>query len=533
MCHVLLLALLLSLVLPAFAQRRHSHPVRRSYRRALPLRTLIAQTLADPRVSAAHWGISVTTQDGRPIYSLNDAQFFQPASNTKLFTTAAALALLGPEYTAKTYLLESGTVTQDGRLQGELRILGAGDPSLSSRVYPYNPQDDDQRLDSMPAVFNDFAGVVARSGIVAIDGTLVADDTFFPYERYGAGWSWDDLQWDYGAPVSALTVNDNTMYLTVQVGAQFGAPVHVDWSIPNNDFTLDTTGLMTGPVGSKRQLGVERQPGTTRIRLYGQVPAGSNPIHLALATEYPAAYAADLFRQELFVHGITLQGGLRTSHRDDFNPQPFREEAREPLVFKSQAAALAALQPSIPSGDRLLATHTAPPLIEDITVTNKLSLNLHAELLLHLLGRAYGRDGSAAEGARVVRQFLENAGVQPDDFIFYDGSGLSNNDMVTPRAITTLLRYAARQPWGMAYRRSLPIGGVDGTLQHRFENTPLKGRVFAKTGTLSEASALSGYMIAASGRTLVFSMMVDNHVPGTHDDRIAMDRILNMIAAAN
>ncbi len=529
-CLVFLLMLLCSLTLPATAQRWHRH---HEHPRAGSLAAQIGQVLADPKVSGAHWGISVTTLDGRPIYSLNDNQYFQPASNNKLFTTATALALLGPEYEAKTYLWASGTVTPGGHLQGSLRLVGAGDPSLSSRIYPYNVANDNQRLDAMPAAFTDFADAVAKSGIGTVNGGIVADDTFFPFQRYGPGWSWDDMLWDYGAPISALMVNDNAIYLTVQPGAQAGDPPQVTWDLPNHEYTLDTSALTTSAAGTESDFDVDRQPGGSVIRLYGQIPAGGKPKHLALATERPDANAADLLQQALQSRGIPVEGALRVNQRDNNDASSFRKAVDEPLVFKPRAEALAALQPAFPAGERLLATHTAPPLIDDITTTNKLSLNQHAELLLRMLGRAYGKDGSFTQGVRVVRQFLLSIGVAPGDFLFHDGSGLSNYDLVMPRATTTLLRYAAKQPWGELYKSSLPIGGADGTLEHRFVHTPLQGKLFAKTGTLSTVHSLSGYMTAASGRTLVFSVMTDTHAPGNADDRIAMDKILNMIAAAN
>ncbi len=150
-----------------------------------------------------------------------------------------------------------------------------------------------------------------------------------------------------------------------------------------------------------------------------------------------------------------------------------------------------------------------------------------------MLGKAEGDDGSVAQGARVVRQFLVSAGVQGEDFFFFDGSGLSGQDVITPRAATTLLTYAARQPWGNVYRASLPIGGVDGTLDNRFVQGPLKGKVFAKTGTLAEVHTLSGYLIAASGRTLVFSVLCNDHSPVTDTTRAGIDKIVTAIAAAN
>jgi D-alanyl-D-alanine carboxypeptidase/D-alanyl-D-alanine-endopeptidase (penicillin-binding protein 4) len=169
---------------------------------------------------------------------------------------------------------------------------------------------------------------------------------------------------------------------------------------------------------------------------------------------------------------------------------------------------------------------------QDVTVINKVSQNLHAELLLRLLGKMYGTDGSFAQGTRVVRQFMVDAGVSDDDFFLYDGSGMSYDDRVAPRVYTQLLAYAARQPWGTAWRDTFPVGGVDGTLIGRFRDSPLKGRVWAKTGTHNEANALSGYLTAATGKTLAFSILVNGHRPGSDAEVQAIDRIVEAIAAA-
>jgi serine-type D-Ala-D-Ala carboxypeptidase/endopeptidase (penicillin-binding protein 4) len=177
--------------------------------------------------------------------------------------------------------------------------------------------------------------------------------------------------------------------------------------------------------------------------------------------------------------------------------------------------------------------HFSVPVAEDITVTNKISQNLHAELLLRLLGKVFGTGGSFAEGTRVVRQFLVDAGVNDGDFFLYDGSGMSPDDRIAPRAFTRLLTYAAQQPWGAAWRASLPLAGVDGTLENRFKNTPLKGRMWAKTGTLNEVNALSGYLTAASGKTLAFSILVNGRRPDSNAEQQAIDRIAEAIAAAD
>jgi D-alanyl-D-alanine carboxypeptidase/D-alanyl-D-alanine-endopeptidase (penicillin-binding protein 4) len=224
-----------------------------------------------------------------------------------------------------------------------------------------------------------------------------------------------------------------------------------------------------------------------------------------------------------------VRGTAKAWHRLPVDTEDYRAEVNQAVVLRPLT--LTTIGPPV-TGLSILATHVSAPLGDDVTVTNKISQNLHAELYQRLLGRLEGQDGSIAQGARVVRQFLISAGVDPGDFLFYDGSGLSSDDLITPRAATTLLVYAAHQPWASQFRSSLPIGGVDGSLAGRFAGA-MKGKVFAKTGTLAEVNALSGYLTAASGRTLVFSILCNDREPSGDAARYALDRIVTEIAAAN
>jgi D-alanyl-D-alanine carboxypeptidase/D-alanyl-D-alanine-endopeptidase (penicillin-binding protein 4) len=218
---------------------------------------------------------------------------------------------------------------------------------------------------------------------------------------------------------------------------------------------------------------------------------------------------------------------MRAEHRPSTVTADYREEQAEPLTLaRSTTSAIAGPL----AGRRVLAAHVSGPMIEDLTLTNKVSQNLHAELTLRALGRTLGADGSIAQGARVVRAFLISAGISPDDFFFYDGSGMSSGDLITPRAYTTLLSYAARQGWGAEWKATFPIAGVDGTLANRFKGTALEGHLFAKTGTLGEGNTLSGYLTAASGRTLVFSILVNDHRPGSSAEVQAIDQLCLAIA---
>jgi serine-type D-Ala-D-Ala carboxypeptidase/endopeptidase (penicillin-binding protein 4) len=501
------------------------HPAKPRHK--VPLPQAVARILADPAVNQAHWGISVVTLTGNPIYKLNEGQYFNPASNAKLFTTAAAYALLPSGLTFTTLVSSRTPVSPAGEVAGDLTILGAGDPNISARTLPFGLKT--ERPGPPLAALEDMADQIVRHGVHSVSGDIVGDDTWFAYERYPPGWSWDDLQWGFGAPVSALTVNDNEVYLTAMPGAQVGDAAVASWLPATAYYRLDNS-LTTGAVGDTGKPGVERAPGSTTVRIFGRIPLGQPGLHTALAIDDPAEYTAESLRAMLVARGVQVSGKARAQHRPPTDTSDFLSAQQVPIdlhpVTPQNVEADAA-------GATLLAAHVSPPLGDDLVVTNKVSQNLHAEITLRTLGKLESSDGSLLEGTRVVRQFLVSAGVAPNDFVLYDGCGLSVQDLATPRAFTTLLVYATRQSWGEAFRTSLPVGGVDGSLGARFKQASLDGKVFAKTGTLGEARALSGYIVAASGQTVAFSIMCTDHSPAGPADRTAMDKIVAAIAEAN
>jgi D-alanyl-D-alanine carboxypeptidase/D-alanyl-D-alanine-endopeptidase (penicillin-binding protein 4) len=518
-----------------------------------PLKVQIAKLLADPSVSAAHWGILVTKMDGKPgekpIYALNEGQLFQPASNAKLFTTAAAMALLGADTTYETKIVGKGVFDGTSKLTGDVVLVGAGDANLSGRTIPYvAPALRPNPPPPAPAplrYLEAMADQVAATGLKVVNGDVVGDDTLFPWEPYAENWTIDDAVWGYGAPVSALTINDNQIKVTVTPGESVGKPaaVTIDPAVPY--YTLDVS-VTTGEAKSEGAVGMDRAMGSKMLRVFGSIAMDAKPDVEEVAIEDPAEYAAVALKGMLEARGIVVTGRARAEHVLSSNTKGFIQESHEaiPQLFIPLVGGLSYGRGGGPAGCiedcpktgrmlKQLASHRSANLGDDVVVTNKVSQNLHAELFLHQLGATVVNNGSTAQGARVVRAFLLNAGIDKDDFVFFDGSGLSGHDLVAPRATGKLLQYATTQPWFLDWKASLPVGGEDGSLAERFAKAPLAGHVIAKTGTLGEARALSGYLVCASGKTVIFSIMVGNHMPGTHADRDAMDKIVAAIAETN
>jgi len=477
----------------------------------------IEAILDDPDGAHGFWGIYAVSLDSKkPIFALNPDKLFTPASNAKLFTTAAVFGLIGPDYRFNTTVETLGALDKYGRLDADLVLVGRGDPNLSGRGLPYNMRT--ERKAPPIQVLQELADQLVQHGLKYIDGDVVADDSYFVWQRYDEGWSQDDLAREWGAPVSALTVNDNVIFVNIMPAARPGERAFLNITPFPEYYKIDNR-VMTTPQGSgPRTVSINREPGSNQLTFYGNIPEDDPGFSEALAIEDPADFTARLFRQLLEERGVTIYGRSRTRHTELASTQTIS-------VTSMASGGGDATRPPNPS-PLVLASYQSQPVAEDLRVINKVSQNLHAELMLRLLGKEKGTSGSIESGLEVLRGFLVNAGVKPDQFVFYDGSGLSREDLVTPQAVVTLLSYCRQQPWGQSYEDTLPVAAVDGSLAERFRNTPAAGKVKAKTGSLAHVYSLAGYATTESGDHIAFSVVTNNNNMPTKKALDTIDRIV-------
>ena len=482
----------------------------------------IEDILAGPDSDRGFWGVEAISLDsGRTIVALNSDKLFTPASNAKLFTTAAVFGLIGPDYRFKTTVESMGSLDKYGRLDSDLVLVGRGDPNLSGRTLPYNMHT--ERKAPPIQVLQALADQLVQHGLKYVDGDIVADDSYFVWERYGEGWSQDDLAREWGAPVSALTINDNVIFVTIMPADRPGERAFLNITPFPEYYKIDNR-VITTPSGSgPRTVSINREPGSNQLTFWGNIPQEDPGFGEALAIEDPADFAARLLQELLEQRGVTVYGRARTHHTELASMQTFS-------VTSMASGGGSSTRPPNPQ-PMILASYESQPLVQDLRVINKVSQNLHAELMLRLLGKEKGNSGSIAGGLEVMRSFLVNAGIKPDQFVFLDGSGLSREDLVTPEATVQLLKYSHHQPWGQSFEDTLPVAATDGSLADRFRNTPAAGMVRAKTGSLSHVYSLSGYATTKSGDHIAFSIMTNNNNMATKQALDSIDQVVLRLVA--
>ncbi|HEV2912708.1 MAG TPA: D-alanyl-D-alanine carboxypeptidase/D-alanyl-D-alanine-endopeptidase [Pyrinomonadaceae bacterium] len=467
------------------------------------LRARILEVLRRPELAPAQVAVKVASLDtGRTLFEENAGKLLVPASNMKLYTVAAALDRLSPEFRFKTSVYAVARPDAGGTVRGDLIIYGRGDPTFAASL---------NGGDYFKAI-NALAERIAATGLKRVEGDLVADETYFTGAPQGFGWEWSDLTWYSGAEVSALSVNDNALDLIVKPGSSLGAPCTITTGPPTPLVTIRNQTTTTAR-GTRRELSVYRGLGENVIEVGGSLPVDDPGWTAGVAVSRPALIFVYMLRASLAERGVNITGRSRNVDAHT------RSAARAPLETTSLVE---------------IAKVESEPLSMIAGQTLKPSQNLYTELILRALGKATATDAklsSEEAGIETIRAFLREAGVDAGEAVFTDGSGLSRRDLVTASATLRLLTYMSRHRYANAFREALPIAGVEGTLKNRMKGTPAAGNVRAKTGTLSAVSSLSGYVTSAAGERLVFSIMLNNYPEGPIAHRQHIDDIAVLLAS--
>ena len=452
-----------------------------------------------PAVARASVGIQVVDlKTGNALYSRNADRLYLPASNMKLFTAALALERLGPEYRLTTRLVRAPS--------GDLILVGGGDPSMSGRTYPYQK---DTPIANPLAAIEELADRAIAAGIVRaagdsvgdIIGDIVGDDQLYPWAPYPPSWTADDVIGEDGAPVSALTVNDNVIALSIHPAAQSGELAAISFQPAIEYYAVDNR-VLTVAGEKEARIRLTRLPGSRQVLLWGSIPLGGATARETVAVDDPALFAACALYDALARRGVAIRGRPVARHRSvDEDPWPVE-------------------------GD-VIATRTSPPMVDLLQMIEKVSQNLHAELMLREVARVTRGAGTRESGLQELAAWLASIGIKAEEWRAEDGSGLSRNDEVSPRAVTRLLRYMAGSKNGAAWLSLLPVGGEDGTLARRLccSSADVAQRVRAKTGSLTRAVALSGYADSRTRGRLAFSILVNNFSAPQAEVRAWVDKI--------
>jgi serine-type D-Ala-D-Ala carboxypeptidase/endopeptidase (penicillin-binding protein 4) len=510
---------------PSSSPAPQSSPTPRASLRAettqtlVELQTRIAAILRKPELAPAMVGIKVVSLDtGRVLFEENAHKLLRPASNMKLYTVATAFERLTPDFHFNTSVYAQARPDTTGTVHGDLTVYGRGDPSLAAR---FNNGDYFKGID-------DLAARIVAAGVKRVEGDLVGDETYFTGPQYGSGWEWEDLTWYYGAEVSALTVNDNALDLFVKPGTQVGAAALITTGPPDPLLTI-VNRVKTGPAGSRRELTINRGLGENTLSVSGTIGVDDRGYTGGVGISHPALLFVYLLRASLAQHGVTVTGKSREVQAKGsrgLSPNPVQADARTHLT-------------NVPDSPPVEVASLQSPAFSDVAAhTLKPSQNLYTELILRTLGRTVEGTPAAANsrtsedaGLEVVKGFLKEAGLNPDALALSDGSGLSRNDMVSAEATVQLLSYMNKRKYATMWRDALPIAGVDGTLRTRFRGTVAENNLRGKTGSLSSAASLSGYVTTAAGENLAFSIMVNNY-PGDAEPRtVCIDPIGVLLAS--
>ena len=456
------------------------------------LRRDLQAIFTDSAVDHAVWSVSVhSLKQGGPLYSLNASRMLTPASNQKLITSAVAAERLGWDYRYSTRIYTTGTLSEGGDLDGDLIVVSNGDPTI-------NPRHPDRW-----GAFDAWAKELYAKGLRRVGGNLIGDDNAFAEPGYGVGWAWDDLVTGYGAAVGALQYNENQIELMILPGPEAGTRAVISLSPPGGGVLLGH-GVTTVAAGQPSRITVDRNPGSTMLRVTGQVAIDSPPITELAAVPNPTHFYLNALRATLERHRIFVGGS--SLDIDDQRVKP--DYGRATLMLEDQSPTLDAV----------------------IDVCLKWSRNEYAETMLMSLAPA-GGEATAAAGLAVVKETLTKWGVNAESYVARDGSGLSRNDYIAPDALIGLLTQVWRdERLREKFRATLPQSATSGSLENRMKDTPAAGRVWAKTGSMSNVRSLSGYLMTLDNEPIVFSIIVNGfHVPSSRIDAAIDEALVRLV----
>jgi D-alanyl-D-alanine carboxypeptidase/D-alanyl-D-alanine-endopeptidase (penicillin-binding protein 4) len=479
------------------------------------LQSRIRLSLARPELRRGQVGIKIVSlQTGKVIFEENAEKYLMPASNMKSYTVATALERLTPNYRIPTSVYAGAMPDANGVIKGDLTIYGRGDISLAFAFTRANADPNSVLTNAdYLRILEPLADKIVQAGVKRIEGNLVGDESYFNSEALPASWEWDDLQWYYGAEISALSILDNAVDLSVRPSS-LNAPCAVQ-ILPTNTLFTVVNRCVTNASGNRRELQITKKLDRNILEISGTMPVGDRGFRGSVTVSRPAQLFIEMLRQVLQQKGVTVTGQNRVLNAKE----------KAPLAAAS----------STPWVE--IAKLESPPLSLIAARTMKPSQNMYTETILRILGEQVGdktnpNSTSEARGIGVVKNFLTQIGVAPDAVIQWDGSGLSRHNLITPASNIQLYSYMARSPNAQAWRDSLTIGGVDGTLRNRFVGTAAANNVRGKTGTIDQVSALTGYVTTAAGEQLVFSIIVNG--VNTGSIRTAtMDEIVVSLANFN
>ncbi len=456
------------------------------------LRSEIDEILADPAFANAHWGVMVQSLDnGQVLYRRNERKLFMPASNMKLATGAAALAELGSEHRFTTTLSACGTVDESGVLRGDLIVRGGGDPAISARFTGGDPL----------ATFRAWSDSLKRIGIRDIDGNVVGDDDLFDDVHIGPGWAWDYLDSYYAAEIGALLFNEGVVDFIVVPDELVGGEARITANPPTK--YLQVTGRVTTTSDSTGwSVAASRRPFSNDVVLTGAVWVGADSVVRSVAAHDPTMFFVTALTEALESEGIAVSG---------------RPIDRDSTVGGCDAPTT-------------LFVHFSPTLGAILGPFLKVSQNQVGEVLLRYLGVVDSDEGTVSAGSRVVTRALTGWGIPEDSYIQVDGSGLSRYNYLAPEALVRLLRRMHQRPDFEVFYDALPVAGVDGTLESRMKGTRAQGNARAKTGSISNARSLSGYVTTLEGELLAFSIIANNFATPIRPVEYVQDLIVERLA---